>query len=105
MKARLSPAIPGSMTHRSSQPCLRRLRGDDERANNSAYSWPLHVFAQPGVIRYGKVMSMQRLVMLYIVAIGVVKRGRRTLVRSSRVNFEMRKSKTRPWFGQSEECQ
>src|SRR5216684_884100 len=43
------------------------------------------------VIRYGKVMSMRRLVMLYMVAIRVVKRGRRTLVRSSRVNFELRR--------------
>jgi hypothetical protein len=40
--------IPSRFRHFENQKCLRLLLGEDDRENNSALFWRVHVFTQPG---------------------------------------------------------
>src|ERR1700694_2759832 len=40
--------IPSRFRQFENQKCLRLLLGEDDRENNSAHFWRVHVFAQPG---------------------------------------------------------
>jgi hypothetical protein len=54
--------IPSRFRQFENQKCLRLLLGEDDRENNSAHFWRVHVFTQPGSIsdlseRLGEVRS------------------------------------------------
>src|SRR6202022_660321 len=40
--------IPSRFRQFENQKCMRPLLGEDDRENNSAHSWLVHVFTQPG---------------------------------------------------------
>jgi hypothetical protein len=46
--------IPSRFRKFENQKCLRPLLGEDDRENNSAHFWRVHVFTQPGSFAYAR---------------------------------------------------
>src|SRR6478736_1446911 len=55
--------IPSRFRKFENQKCLRPLLREDDRENNSAHSWLLHVFTQPG--SKGEILARSRCFPLY----------------------------------------